>query len=105
MKGDPVHVPTVIGAVTVSYNLQGVKSGLKLDGPTTADIFLGKITKWNDPKIASQNPGVQLPSQTINICPRPDEAGPQKDFTAVLGGDSAEGKNGPGVDKSVKWPS
>src|SRR3954454_8865254 len=52
-KGDPVHIPTVMGAVTASYNLDGVKSGLKLDGATLADIFLGKITSWNDPKIAS----------------------------------------------------
>src|SRR4051794_10847812 len=104
-KGDPVHVPTVLGAVTVSYNLPGVKSGLKLDGPTTADIFLGKITTWNDPKIASQNPGVQLPGETINICHRSDESGTTKNFTAFLADYSAEWKNGPGVDKSVKWPS
>src|SRR3954470_14971862 len=54
-KGDPVHIPTVMGAVTVSYNLDGVKSGLKLDGATIADIFLGKIKTWNDPKIATGN--------------------------------------------------
>src|SRR4051794_31976122 len=88
-KGDPVHVPTVLGAVTVSYNLPGVKSGLKLDGPTTADIFLGKITTWNDPKIASQNPGVQLPSATISICHRSDESGTTKNFTAFLADYSA----------------
>src|SRR3954467_14419058 len=67
-KGDPVHVPTVMGAVTVSYNLDGVKSGLKLDGPTIADIFLGKITTWNDPKIASGNPDFKLPSSKITVC-------------------------------------
>src|SRR6266566_5079903 len=50
-NGTPVHVPTVFGAITVSYNISGVKKGLKLDGPTTADIFLGKIKKWNDPAI------------------------------------------------------
>jgi phosphate transport system substrate-binding protein len=103
-KGDPVHVPTVLGAVTVSYNLQGVKSGLKLDGPTTADIFLGKITKWNDPKIASQNSGVSLPGSTISICHRSDESGTTKNFTAFLADYSDAWKNGPGVDKSVKWP-
>src|SRR4051812_823651 len=53
-KGDPVHVPTVFGAVTVSYNLDEVDKGLKLDGPTVADIFLGKVKKWNDPAIAKQ---------------------------------------------------
>src|SRR4051794_26164463 len=104
-KGDPVHVPTVLGAVTVSYNLPGVKSGLKLDGPTVADIFLAKITKWNDPKIASQNAGVSLPGSTISICHRSDESGTTKNFTAFLAAYSPEWKNGPGVDKSVKWPS
>src|SRR3954454_3604060 len=103
-KGDPVHVPTVLGAVTVSYNLPGVKTGLKLDGPTTAGIFLGKITKWNDPKIASQNSGVSLPSSSISICHRSDESGTTKNFTAFLAAYSPEWKNGPGVDKSVKWP-
>src|SRR3954465_7524478 len=104
-KGDPVHVPTVLGAVTVSYNLQGVKSGLKLDGPTTAGIFLGKITKWNDPKIASQNAGVSLPTSSISICHRSDESGTTKNFTAFLADYSDAWKNGPGVDKSVKWPA
>jgi phosphate transport system substrate-binding protein len=103
-KGDPVHIPTVLGAVTVSYNLPGVKSGLKLDGPTIADIFLTKIKKWNDPKIASQNQGVQLPSKDISICHRSDESGTTKNFTQFLAAYSPEWKNGPGVDKSVKWP-
>src|SRR5436190_19814590 len=56
-KGVPVHIPTVFGAVTVSYNLSGVKQGLKLDGPTVADIFRGKVKKRNDPSIATQNSG------------------------------------------------
>ena len=56
-NGQPVHVPTAFGAITVSYNLEGVKSGLKLDGPTIADIFLGKVKKWNDPEITALNPG------------------------------------------------
>src|SRR3954454_20011662 len=59
-KGDPVHVPSVFGAVTVAYNVPGVDKGLKLDGKTVADIFLGKITKWNDPAIAAANSGVKL---------------------------------------------
>jgi phosphate transport system substrate-binding protein len=103
-KGDPVHVPTVLGAVTVSYNLSGVKSGLKLDGPTVADIFLGKITKWNDPKIAGQNSGVKLPDASISICHRSDESGTTKNFTQFLANYSDAWKNGPGVDKSVQWP-
>src|SRR3954447_17774703 len=60
-KGTPVHVPTVFGAVTASYNVQGVDKGLKLDGPTLANIFLGKVEKWNDPSIAGQNSGAKLP--------------------------------------------
>ena len=68
-KGDPVHVPTVFGAVTVSYNVDGVDKGLKLDGATVADVFLGKIKKWNDPKIAGQNSGVDLPGDDITVVP------------------------------------
>ena len=54
--------PIAFGAITVSYNLPGVKSGLKLDGKTLADIFLGKVKKWNDPEIKALNPGMSLPS-------------------------------------------
>ena len=103
-KGDPVHIPTVLGAVTVSYNLPGVKSGLKLDGPTIASIFLGTIKRWDDPKIASQNPGARLPAAAISICHRSDDSGTTKNFTQFLADYSSAWKNGPGVDKSVKWP-
>jgi phosphate transport system substrate-binding protein len=103
-KGEPVHVPTVMGAVTVSYNLDGVKSGLKLDGATIADVFLQKIKKWNDPKIAAQNSGTQLPDTEIGICHRSDESGTTKNFTKFLAAYSTEWEKGPGVDKSVKWP-
>jgi len=104
-NGTPVHVPTVLGAVTVSYNLDGVQNGLKLDGATTADIFLGTIKKWNDPKIAAMNPGVKLPSSNITVCHRSDESGTTKNFTAFLADYSPAWKNGPGVDKTVKWPT
>jgi phosphate transport system substrate-binding protein len=104
-KGDPVHIPTVLGAVTVSYNVQGVEKGLKLDGKTVADIFLGKVKTWNDPAIAGQNSGVSLPSGNITVCHRNDESGTTKNFTAFLADYSPEWKNGPGVDKSVKWPT
>jgi phosphate transport system substrate-binding protein len=102
---DPVHVPTVLGAVTISYNLDGVDQGLKLDGKTAADIFLGKVKKWNDPEIASQNSGVQLPSDSITVCHRSDESGTTKNFTEFLADYSPAWKSGPGVDKSVKWPT
>jgi phosphate transport system substrate-binding protein len=104
-KGDPVMVPTVFGAVTVAYNLPGVEKGLELDGPTTADIFLGKVEKWNDPEIRGLNPGVDLPSTSITIVHRSDESGTTKLFASFLAAYSAEWKNGPGVDKTVKWPT
>jgi phosphate transport system substrate-binding protein len=104
-KGQPVHVPTVLGAVTVAYNVQGLDKGLKLDGATVANMFLGKITKWNDPAIATQNPGVKLPSTDITVCHRSDESGTTKNFTAFLADYSSAWKSGPGVDKTVKWPT
>jgi phosphate transport system substrate-binding protein len=103
-KGQPVHVPTVLGAVTVSYNVSGLDKGLKLDGPTIADIFLGKITKWNDPAIAKLNSGVNLPSKDITVCHRSDESGTTANFTLFLSDTSPAWKNGPGTDKTVKWP-
>jgi phosphate transport system substrate-binding protein len=104
-KGEAVHVPTVFGAVTVSYKVNGVAKGLKLDGPTTADIFLGKVKKWNDPAIAGQNAGVKLPDAAITVCHRSDESGTTKLFTTYLGDYSKAWANGPGVDKTVKWPT
>jgi phosphate transport system substrate-binding protein len=104
-KGAPVHVPSVFGAVTISYKVSGVKTGLKLDGKTAADIFLGKITKWNDSAIAGQNSGVTLPATDITVCHRSDESGTTKLFTTFLAAYSSEWKNGPGVDKTVKWPT
>src|SRR3954447_26022748 len=104
-KGDPVHVPTVLGAVTMSYNVEGLDKGLKLDGATAADIFLGNIKKWNDPKIAGANSGMKLPDANISVCHRSDESGTTKNFTEFLADYSPAWKNGPGVDKSVKWPT
>jgi phosphate transport system substrate-binding protein len=104
-KGDPVHIPTVLGAVTVSYNVQGLDKGLKLDGATIADIFLGKVTNWNDKAIAANNSGVTLPSTDIAVCHRSDESGTTKNFTEFLAAYSKAWESGPGVDKSVKWPT
>jgi phosphate transport system substrate-binding protein len=103
-NGSPVHVPTAFGAITVSYNLEGVKTGLKLDGPTIADIFLGKIKKWNDPAIAKQNSGVSLPASNITVVHRSDESGTTKGFTEFLAAYSPEWEKSVGVDKTVKWP-
>src|SRR3954447_3703401 len=104
-NGDPVHVPTAFGAITVSYNLNGVKGGLKLDAPTIANMFLGKIKKWNDPAIAKLNPGVNLPSSNITIVHRSDESGTTKGFTSFLADQSPEWKSKVGADKTVKWPT
>lgn len=103
-KGEPVHIPTVLGAITVSYKLGGVDSGLKLDGPTLASIFLGKITKWDDPAIAGLNPDVKLPATDITVEHRSDASGTTAQFTAYLAGISPEWKSGPGADKTVDWP-
>lgn len=103
-KGEPVHLPIALGAVTVSYNLDGVRAGLRLDGPTIAEIFLGSVTKWNDDAIASLNPGVDLPDTDITVCHRSDESGTTANFTQFLADYSRAWADGPGVDKSVQWP-
>jgi phosphate transport system substrate-binding protein len=104
-KGTPVHVPTVFGAITVAYNVDGVDKGLKLDGTTVADMFLGKIKKWNDAAIAKLNPGVDLPDTDITIVHRSDESGTTKLFTSFLDGENAEWHSKVGADKTVKWPT
>jgi phosphate transport system substrate-binding protein len=104
-KSPAVQIPTVFGAITVAYNLPGVQKGLKLDGPTIANIYLGKIKKWNDPAIAGQNPGVKLPSTNITVVHRSDESGTTKGFTTFLSDYSPEWKSKVGADKTVKWPT
>ena len=105
LKGPPVQIPIALGAITASYNLSGVKSGLKLDGATLADIFLKKITKWNDPAIAKLNSGVTLPSTNITVVHRSDSSGTTKGFTQFLANYSKAWKDGPGVNKDIKWPT
>jgi phosphate transport system substrate-binding protein len=104
MKGPTLQFPVAFGGITVSYNLSGIKSGLKLDGPTIANIFLGKITKWNDPAIKALNPGMNLPSSSITVIHRSDSSGTTKGFTAFLEDYSPEWKSKVGADKTVKWP-
>jgi phosphate transport system substrate-binding protein len=104
-NGQPVHVPTAFGAITVSYNLDGVKSGLKLDGPAIADIFLGKVKKWHDPEITKLNPGLKLPAKEITVVHRSDESGTTKGFTGFLVNESPDWKSKVGSDKTVKWPT
>jgi phosphate transport system substrate-binding protein len=104
-KGDPVQIPVFFGAITVSYNLSGVKTGLKLDGQTVADMFQGKIKKWNDPAIAKLNPGITLPSANITVVHRSDESGTTAGFTTFLSDVSSDWKSKIGSDKTVKWPT
>ncbi len=104
-KGEAVHIPTFFGAITVAYNLPGVPAGLKLDGKTIADMFLGKIKKWNDPAIASQNAGAKLPATDIAIVHRSDSSGTTKGFTSFLAATSPDWKSKVGADKTVKWPT
>jgi phosphate transport system substrate-binding protein len=104
-KGEAVQIPMAFGAITVAYNLNGVEKGLKLDGATIADIFLGKVKKWNDPAIAKLNPGVKLPGDSITVVHRSDESGTTKGFTGFLGAYSKEWASKVGSDKTVKWPT
>src|SRR5664279_3417533 len=98
------HIPTVAGAVVVSYNLPGNPT-LKLDGPTLANIYLGKVTKWNDPAIASQNSGVNLPDQDIVVVHRSDGSGTSYIFTDYLSNVSSDWKAKVGKNTSVNWPT
>ena len=94
-----------LGAITVSYNLPGVKTGLKLDGKTIADIFLGKIKTWNDPEIKALNPGVTLPSTPITVIHRSDSSGTTAGFTGFLAAVDPEFKSKVGEGKDVQWPT
>ena len=98
-----LHIPTVAGADVVSYNLPG-NPKLKLDGPTVAGIFLGKILKWNDPAITSQNPGVSVPDQDILVVHRSDGSGTTYIFTDYMCSVSSEWKDKVGKGTSVNWP-
>jgi len=101
--GKILHIPTVAGAVVITYNLPGNPT-LKLDGPTIANIFLGTVTKWNDPAIASQNPGVQLPDSDIIVVHRSDGSGTSFIFTDYLSKVSPDWKAKVGANTAVKWP-
>jgi phosphate transport system substrate-binding protein len=104
-NGSPaVQIPMFLGAITVSYNLPGVKTGLKLDGKTIADIYLGKIKTWNDPEIAALNPGVTLPGTTITVIHRSDSSGTTSGFTSFLAAVDPEFKSKVGEGKDVQWP-
>jgi phosphate transport system substrate-binding protein len=105
MKGPVLQFPVAAGAITVSYNLSGVKSGLKLDGPTVAKIFMGQIKTWNDPAIKSLNPGISLPSSNITVVHRSDSSGTTQGFTTWLSDVDPAWKSAVGEGKDVQWPT
>jgi phosphate transport system substrate-binding protein len=94
-----------MGAVVITYNLSGVSAPLKLSGPVIADIWAGKISKWNDKAISSLNPGVALPDQDIAVCHRSDGSGTTYIFTDYLSKVSADWDKAVGKGTSVKWPA
>jgi phosphate transport system substrate-binding protein len=102
--GKLIHIPTVMGAVVVTYNVPGIKTGLKLSADDVSGIYLGKITKWNDPRIADENPGVALPAKPIIVVHRTDGSGTTAIFTDYLSNVSPEWKGKVGMGTSVKWP-
>lgn len=102
--GKLLHIPTVMGAVVVTYNIPGVAKGLKLNSEDVANIFLGKITKWNDKRIADDNPGVNLPDKAIIVVHRSDGSGTTSIFTDYLSGVNSDWAAKVGKGASVKWP-
>src|SRR3954464_9141748 len=106
VNGNVLHIPTVLGAVVATYNLPGVgKTALRLDGATLADIFLGRISTWNDRRITSLNPGVNLPEQDIIVVHRSDGSGTTFIFTDYLSRISGQWKAQVGKATSVQWPT
>ena len=98
-------LPMTAGSIVLAYNLPGVETGLKLTRETYVDILLGEITKWNDPKIASANPGVNLPDTNITVVHRSDGSGTTGVFTQHLSAISSEWKDRVGSGKTVEWPT
>ncbi len=99
-----LHIPTVMGAVVITYNLPSVGKGLKLTPEVLSDIYMGKITKWNDSKITSINQGKKLPDESIFVTHRSDGSGTTNIFTGYLSKVSDTWKSKVGQGTSVDWP-
>ncbi len=99
-----LHIPETLGAVTFTYNLPGIATGLNVTGLTIARIFLGQITRWNDADLTAVNPGVALPNQAITVVHRSDGSGTTFVWTDYLSKVSSAWAGGPGKGKSVTWP-
>ena len=104
IQGNVLHIPTVMGAVVIIYNLQGVTQVVKVTPDVLADIFLGKVTKWNDARLASINPDVTLPAADIIVVHRADGSGTSYAFTDYLSKVSPEWQQKVGKGPSVNWP-
>jgi phosphate transport system substrate-binding protein len=102
--GAVMHIPTVLGAVVVTYNVPELTRPLRLDGTTLADVFLGRITRWNDARIVALNAGVKLPASDILVVHRSDGSGTSYVFTDYLAAVSAAWAARPGKGKEVQWP-
>jgi phosphate transport system substrate-binding protein len=102
--GRTVHIPTVAGAVVVGYNLPGVGSGVRLDGPTLANIFLGNIRRWDDQRIRAQNRNRRLPPTPIAVCHRNDLSQTTQLFTTYLSDTSRQFNRKVGPDRLATWP-
>ena len=100
-----IEFPVIAGGVVPAYNLPGVNTEVKFSGPVLADIFLGKIAKWNDSQIAALNPGVNLPDAAITPAWRTDGSGTTFIFTSYLSTQSDDFKSNVGAGKQVKWPA
>jgi phosphate transport system substrate-binding protein len=106
VQGDVIHFPTVVGGDVVTWNVPSLgTTQLKFDGVTLADIFLGKITKWNHPRLAALNPGVKLPNSDIIVVHRAEGSGTTYIWTDFLSKSSAEWKQKVGTANSVSWPT
>ncbi|MCL4436026.1 MAG: phosphate ABC transporter substrate-binding protein PstS [Thaumarchaeota archaeon] len=99
-----LHIPETIGSVVLAYNLPGVEKGLKITGPIIADIFLGKITKWNDPAIQNLNPDLKLPNNDIQVAHRSDGSGTTFIWTSYLSLVSPDWNSKVGSGTAVQWP-
>src|SRR5579859_6524583 len=105
LKGHALHFPTVLGAVVPTYNVPGVSQDLKFSGETLADIYLGKIKKWNEAAVMKDNPGVKLPAEEIVVVHRSDGSGTSFIWTDFLSKVSPEWKSKVGANTSVSWPA
>jgi phosphate transport system substrate-binding protein len=105
IQGKVFHIPTVLGAVVPTYNVAGVSSELKFTGDVLADIFLGNIKNWNDPRLAKANPGVKFPDEEIAVIHRAEGSGTTYIFTDFLSKVSPAWKDKVGKGGAVNWPA